>query len=186
MAGLMDPTAGAAPEPMAAPDEEQPLVDGQVAATPEEDAANAEFIAQVQMVIYDKSFFPTVLDRLDDENPKEALANTAAMIVRRVYDSAKEAGKDYPGDIVMNPATEIYEDLADVASKFGYIDFEADPDAFEGGYFLLLDTIRVIAQEAGLLDQDEVNADFERMIAETEGGGAPGPAAAAPAPGGMV
>jgi len=135
-------------------------------ATPEEEALNEEFITQAQLVIYDSKFFPKILDLLDDPKAKEAIAKTAAMVVKRVYDTGKSAGREFSGDVILNAAKEIYEDLADTASQFRYIDFTADPDAFEGGYYLMMDNLRVMAQEAGDLDMDAVQADFAAMNAQ--------------------
>lgn len=180
-----DPAAMEAGMAPATPEDEGQDPDA-LQATPEEEAANEEFVARALLVIYDKGYFPKLLDMLDDGQPKEAIAQAAASIVKRVYDAATGSGDEVSGDVVLNAAKEIYEELADTASKFGMIDFDADPDAFEGGYYLMMDQLRLMAQESGELDMESVNADFAEMSAQDRaagGEGMPLPGQGTPRPG---
>ena len=161
-AAMPPPASDAMPgEQSAVPDQEQ---DGDIA-SPEEQKLYDQFVAQAFKMIYSKDKgFDTIVKALAGGNdPKAGLANVTAMIVSRVYQSAKGNGVNMPADVVWAAGKEIFEDLANISAKAGIKDFSKDEDAFEGAYFLAADKTRMALQQAGAIDKGAAAADMQKL-----------------------
>lgn len=140
-------------------------------ATPEEQAVYDRFVARGYQLIYDKAMFPKVLELLQGGgDPVEGLARATAMIVSRVAEAAKQADARLSGDVLLHAGTEIFEDLATLATDEGIHDFVGDADALEGAYFRALDIFRGMLQASGGIDQAAAKADFDRLVEMDKGG----------------
>lgn len=155
------PPAGPTPDQMQPPQGE---LNEMQAASPEEQEMFEHFVAKAWDVVYDKTMFAKVLKMLEGGgDPVEGLAQTAVQIIHRVSGAAEKAGQKLPGDVMINAATEVFEDLANLSTKAKIHDFENDPDGLEGAYFRALDTYRVLLQSGKKLDKEAAIADMEKL-----------------------
>ena len=168
-------------------DDELPSAEGesQPNVTPEEQGAYDRFVDNGLSLIYDKKSFPMILRGLaGTKDPVDSLANTAAMVVMRLNDSARKAGTKIDDAILLHGTAELVEDLAGTAEKAKIHTFTQDE--LNAANTRTLDMLRQMMSRTGALDQNAMMADFKAMAqAEQQGGGAaPGgqPAPAAPAP----
>lgn len=173
MAGLMNrgpTTAGnmpmrsealAAGAPTAGPGEGTPGDESNV--SPEEQAQYDDFVDKGLQLIYDDKAMPQVLQILrGDGDPKEGLANAAVMIVMRLEDSARQAGKQLSQDVIYHGGVEILEDLANLSKESGIHSF-TDQDR-EGALYQALDIYRSMRQQQGTLHQEEIEQDFAEIL----------------------
>lgn len=142
-----------------------------VQASPEEQAQLEHFVAKAYELTYDDAMLPKVLDMLGGEgDPMEGLARASALVITRVMGAAEQAGEKLSGDVLLHAGAEVFEDLANLATKAGIHDFENDPDALEGAFFRTLDTLRGMLQESGKIDQAAAAKDMEALAAADQDG----------------
>jgi hypothetical protein len=152
-----------APPAEGAPDEEASNV------TPEEQAAYDRFVDNCYSLIYDKKTIGNVLKSLDaTDDPKMNLANTTVMIVKRVADSARQAGQQVSVDVLMHGGAEVLEDLADLAAKMGLHSYT--PDEIEGAVYIAADLYRGMAEADGTLDIEGSKRDMAMAIQADQAG----------------
>lgn len=163
-AGVGPAPVDPAMDPNAAPAEEG---EG-MAASPEEQEMYDGLVARAMMLIHDektRTVRKSVLQMLEEGEPKQALGETAATIFNRVLQAADDAGMQVPGDIMEAAAAEVFEQLAELATKAGIYDFTADDEAFNGAFYIAADTLRTMMQSDGTLDQEAAAGEFEEIVA---------------------
>lgn len=140
-------------------------------ASPEEQALYEKFVSKAFMLVYDKKFFPTVLDLLQGEgDPIEGLALASSKVIARVMKAAQQGNEKLPGDVLFHAAKEVFEDLAELSRRAGIKDFSADPDALEGAYFRALDHLRIILEGTGDINREAAQADLAMLQQMDEAG----------------
>lgn len=169
MAGdAMGPGAPASPmedAPTAGPGagEEQPNV------SPEEQKEYEQFIDNALSLVYDDKVLPTVLQRLSGGgDPIEGLAAATVLIVDRLEDSAKKAGRQISPDVLMHGGKEILEDLANLAEQAKIHTFT--PEEAEGAYYRALDLYRAMKSQSGELDTEGLKQDFSQIVQADQSG----------------
>lgn len=159
-----DAMAGGAPREAPGGDQPQPNV------TPEEQAQYERFVNNGLTLIYDDKTLPKVIEMLrGDGDPKEGLANAAAMVVMRLEDSAGDQGQPIPDDIVYHGGIEILSDLANLANEAGIHEFT--DDEIEGATYRALDIYREARQAEGQLPGDDIQQDFQQIMQADQHGG---------------
>lgn len=133
-------------------------------ASPEEQKQYDAIVGSAFNMVYDKKMLPKITQILEGGgDPKAGLARAASLVMIKVLKSAKEAGKEFSGEVLFSAGTEIFEDLAELSKEAGIHDFTQDRDELEGAYFLAQDQLRMDMQEAGLLNTEAAKADFARL-----------------------
>ncbi|MCV0395489.1 MAG: hypothetical protein K5872_22335 [Rhizobiaceae bacterium] len=161
--------ASTPPQPASQAQTEQPSFGEPQQASPEEQKAYDTFVGQALNLIYDKRTLPQLLAMMK-EDPIEGLASATAAVVSRIGMAGEEAGEQFSSEVVLHAATEIFEDLANLATEAGIKDFAADPDAMEGAYFRALDEFRVQLQEAGRIDPEKAKQEMASIQEADERG----------------
>lgn len=157
MAGLMSKRKGT-------------TVEGEVEASPEEQAQYEQFVTNGMNMMYDQQGLPTILQSLSGAgSPVEGLANTLAMMVMRLEDSAADAGQEISGDAMYAGVTEqilpLLVELADAGGVHEYKEEEVDAALFQA-----LDIYRSTRQQAGQLDEEALQGDMAMLMqAEQDG-----------------
>lgn len=148
--------------PAGAPMPQAPDLGGMENASPEEQDSYDRFVARSLEFIYDQKTLEKVVGMLSGggDDPVSALAVTAAMIVARVEDAAEAAGQKVSGDVLIHAGKEVFEDLAELATRARIHDFGADQDGFEAAWYRALDEYRVMRQSQGKLDQGVFQQDL--------------------------
>lgn len=148
------PAAGGSMQPLAAGGEEEGNV------TPEEQAQYDTFVTNGMQLIYNEKSMPQVLQSIaGDGDPVEGLANTVATVVMRLEDSAADKGQEISGDVKMHGATELLEQMAELAGEAGIHDYSEEE--MEGALFRALDIYR--EARADRLPVDELKEDFAML-----------------------
>lgn len=144
---------------------------GEEQATPEEQAQYDQIVGNAMNITYDKAMLPRVIQMLEGEgDPIEGLAQTAAVIISRVMQSAQQAGVELDGIVAFHAGTEILEDLAELSKEAEVHDFSQNPDDLETAYFRTLDNVRVMMQESGQIKQQDAQADMQKLQAMDQSG----------------
>jgi hypothetical protein len=174
---MQAPMEGAGQMPAGTPPAQpagQPMATGEMQqASPEEQQAYEQFVGNGMKLMYAPSSFPRIVEMLqpdEGQDPKEALAIAAATVVSRVIQSAEQAGKPISGDVMLHGGTELFEELADLATKVGAHDFANDPDAMEGALFIAMDQLRTMMQSSGQLDGQSAQEEFGKLQQMSESG----------------
>jgi type III secretion system FlhB-like substrate exporter len=136
--------------------------------SPEEQAQYTQFVENAMAMMYDDKMMPTLIQQLKTgDKPAEALGNAVATIVMRLEDSAKDKGIDLSGDVMFHGATEILEQLVELAEAAGV---EVSEEDMESALYIGLDTYRSTRQQQGRLPTDEISQDMQELLqAEQEG-----------------
>lgn len=175
MAGLLSkgntPEPGAAMQPgaMGKPSADQMLVGGEGAGegesnvSPEEQAQYDQFVKNGMELIYDEKTMPQLMQSLEGAGtPTEGLANALVTVVMRLEDSAKQQGQEISGEVIMHAATELMEQLVELAEAAGVHEFT--PEDIESSYLLAIDTYRTARQGKGDLPVDDLKQDMDMMM----------------------
>lgn len=158
------PVADDASAPAVAQEPQRTLTADAQEASPEEQELYDRFVSKAFLLVYDKAFFPKVVDMLAGEgDPIEGLARVTATVVVRVMKAAKEAGQELGGDVLFHAAKEIFEDLAELSRRAGIKDYSQDPDSLEGAYFRALDAFRMMLEGDGGIDRESAQADLAML-----------------------
>jgi hypothetical protein len=151
----------------ATPDDE--AAEGEPNVSPEEQKQYDQFVNNAYSLIYSSDnggkaiVRPQILNSLKGNgDPKEGLATTVALVVKRTADSARESGMDISGDVMLHGGQEILEDLADLQREAGIADLSAEE--IEGAMYRALDLYRETAQADGSLDTAALAQDFKQMV----------------------
>lgn len=125
---------------------------------PEEQAQYDEFVDKALRVIYDPKSFPAVLQGLQGAgDPVAGLANTAALAIMRVEDSAKREGVEVSPDVLFHAGLEIMGDLAETAGKAAIHEFS--DEEIEQATYKALDLYRQSRPRS--IDQEAARAEFD-------------------------
>ena len=181
MPGLM--TAGPQPAPQPGPQSAPPpgpagsAPDDEQASnvTPEEQALYEGLVARGIVLLYDsktKRIRTGILEMLkaDPEDPAGCLGEAAGTIMSRVEEAAADGGVPADRDMLMQAGAEIFEQVAEAATAEGVHDFEQDDAAFNKGWLLAVDATRRNAEEAGRLDPEQEQMDFDELAAADKEG----------------
>lgn len=167
----MEQLAGGLMAPRGQPSGQGEAVSVMQAASPEEQAEYDQFVGNGMKLIYSESTFPKILESLTSgDDAKHSLAQTAAMIVVRTVQSAMQAGRKLSGDVILHGGTELFEEVADVATKAGVHDFAKDRNALEGAMFQAMDMARQNLQGMGAMDPEAVRQDVDQLENMNESG----------------
>ncbi len=156
----------------AAPVDAGPGMDGAAGkpASPEEQAMYDKLVANAFNVIYDQKTLPIILRALQQDDPIQALAQPAVVVISRVLTSADQNKTKFSGNVILHAAKEIVEDLAELSREAGIHDYTNDMDALEGAFFRVMDEIRVMAQHNGSLSPEAAQQDLQRLQEMDESG----------------
>ncbi len=169
--GLLTQQSGAAPPPgpaTGAPSpgataEEQPNV------SPEEQEQYNQFVNNAFSAIYDDKALPQILESLKgDGDPVEGLANTAAMTVARVKDSARNAGQKVSPDVAFHAGSDILTDLAELSEKAGIHSFS--DEEIDKARLRALDIFREMRGRDGGPAKEALARDFNEIVALDKAG----------------
>lgn len=150
--------ASDAPMPeKAGQDEEQANV------SPEEQAQYDRFVNNAYSMIYDDKAMPQIVKRMGSgEDPVEALASTAAMVVTALEDNAKAKGVEISPDVLLHGGMEILGDLADLSKEAGGHEYsEAE---IEGATYRAMDIYRESRASQGGLHDDAIQQEFAQIL----------------------
>lgn len=177
------PAQGAPAEAPVEGEEETPMPEGEdaapedgVPATPEEQQAYEQFVANAMNLIYseknDYAMMKKIVERLrlgvDNEktkDPIEALASVASNVFMRVVDSATKKGVQINPDVMMQAGFDIVSDLADLSKRTKVYTYSTEE--VEGAYYQAADMVRAQMQQAGMLDAEK-SADELEMLRQAE------------------
>lgn len=167
MVGIQDavaPQMAAAPEVMP-----ETIPDGGEMASPEEQELYNHFVAKSQMLIYsDKVTDDFLAEMAQAKDPIVTLGNFAGLIAFRVVSSAKEAGSELQGEIVLSGGAEIVEALTELAEEAKAATL--DESQMEGALFAAVDKYRELLGSVGGVDQAEAASDMQ-LFSEAERSG---------------
>lgn len=170
MAGLIQAAQTApeaAPEAMAPTGQSQGGL-AQEQASPEEQALYEEAVTRAYDLILEgdgenSKVRPAILDALDDDDPKEALAQVAASIVARVLQAAQDAGKEITDDVKEEVGSDVFSTLAEISTNAGNADFTGDDDLFSGAWLLAVDNLRQMEIASGTTTQEGAQGRLREM-----------------------
>jgi len=141
-----------------------PQTDDQPNVTPEEQSQYEQFVDRGYQAIYSPKSMPGVLQRLkgpEGSDPVDNLANTAAMVVLSLEDSARKAGVAIDEAVLLHGGTELLEDLGGLAGEAGIHDYSEQD--LEAAMYRGLDTYREMRQAQGGIDQQRYAAEFQQL-----------------------
>lgn len=159
--GLIPPGAEEQPVPGDPPmqGDDSPEGDGNV--MPEEQEAYAAFMVNVANVLFDEKSLNGIVERLSSGEPVPAVAQTAAMVVMRVEDSAEESTQtQVDPDILLNAGKETVEILAEMSEKAGIHSFTEEE--LEAAYLAAVDQYRQTREKQGKIQPSQ----FQQEMAE--------------------
>lgn len=150
-------------------DQQQQGMEEETNVSPEEQAQYDEWVTNGMKLIYNENTMDQVLQTIEsDGDPVEGLGNAVAMVTMRLEDSAEKSGREISGDIKLNAATELLEQMADLTNEAGIHDFSEEE--LEAALYRGLDTYREVRQEQGRLPKEELTEDFAELVeADREG-----------------
>lgn len=165
---MMQPTQ----QPMEGQEEEAPNV------TPEEqEAYNTVVEAALSMIYVDDGSFDQILQKIQGEAEGDGLAygigHTAAMILRSIQGSAKQAGREVPEDVLLPAGQEIVSELVSVCIKAGLAKQEDEENLIAEAVMNGVQEFGKAALQAGEISpeqQAEAKSEFEALK-----GGQPAP-----------
>lgn len=171
MPGLMPQTTGPAQAEMMPTQGADQVTMGEPGGnvSPEEQRQYDQFVGNALTMISSEKTRSGILKSLEgDGNPKEGLATTAALIVKRVSDSAKETGQEISGDVMLHGGVEVVEALAETQAAAGIADLPEEE--IEGAMFRAADLYRGMAAADGSLNQEAAQQDIQMLKAAQEQG----------------
>lgn len=141
-------------------------------ATPDEQAAYDAVVANgTHMVYANEKVFQKVLKLLEGNgDPVAGLAKSAASLIMRVQGSLQQAGKSVPIGVLFHAGTELFGELANLATKAGIHDFRSDPDAVEAAYYAALDDVRQMMVKAGMISPEAAKAEWAALQQKDQSG----------------
>lgn len=169
-AGGMPQGNPGAPAPGGGPMAGQPDPGGESEnVSPEEQAEYNEFVSNGMELIYDEQAMPQILQNIEgDGNPIEGLANSLVMIVMRLDESAQEGGKEISGDVKFHGATELMEQMVELAEQAGIHEYSEED--MESSLLLAMDLYRDMSRERGTLPVEELSEDMNEIVQADEQG----------------
>lgn len=139
-------------------------IEGVQEASPEEQALYDRFVTRAMQLVTDDRMASKVIEMLKaPEDPREGLAQTAASIVFRVVQMAKEKGQDVPPDVLMHAGKEVFENIADFATALKIHDFNQDKEALDGAFYRAMDHFRILMTKNGYASKDQAMAGLKAL-----------------------
>lgn len=162
MAGLMTATSAQAAQPPPQRGLMPPPGEAQANVSPEEQKLYEMTVRNALTLVYDEKAMPSILQSLQGGgNPVAGLADTAAMVMARVEESAAEAGQQLSGDILLHAGTEVLEDLANLAREAGVYEFSEEDT--ESALYQAMDRYRQMKADKGELDGGVFQQDMAQL-----------------------
>ena len=162
-----------------APNQQQPEDQTPAAnqASPEEQAQYDQYVGRAMQLIYDKKFFPHLVDMLHGgaekgqqaandngmSGPQAGLAHAAVIVLQRVGSAAKEAGQTISPDVVLHGGAEVFSQLAEISDRAGISNYGEDRDALEGAFFAAIDLYLKQAAQSGEVDQQAAQQQLQQL-----------------------
>jgi len=167
--GLGMPLAPAQPTAPQAMPTEQEMTAGTVEASPEEQEMYDTFVSMALLALYDDKMMPKTVAHLKKQQDKAAaVGEIAAGIFQRVYASAREAGTEVPGDVLINALSEIVEGAVELSDAKAGTDLqEAD---IEDALYKALDIVRKAMDQSGAYTDDMKGADAMELQSMSQSG----------------
>jgi len=170
LSGLQGAQAGPQTAPGALLSDSPPPPEGPATASPEEQALYETFVGNAAKVLFNKKALAKTVDALKTEDPMEGVARVTAMVVVRVAQEAARQGKPLPMDVLMHGAQEIFGEVVSLAEEAGVHEFSKDPDMVQGAMVRAFDEMRTGLSDAGLIDQQQMQADLQELQAADQSG----------------
>lgn len=101
-------------------------------------------------------------------DPVEGAAETTVSIAMRILMEAESEGRPLPFAVVFEAVSEVFEHIVDTSEAAGLHDF-SDED-MTAGFLRATDELRIAMSEAGLLDQDQVQGEFDDLVSAEQAG----------------
>jgi hypothetical protein len=169
MAGLLNKQQDAGTMTQGAPMEGQGDAGEESNVSPEEQQAYDAFIDNGAELIYRKEAMPQLVESLRGaDNPIEGLANTLAMVVMRLEDSAEKAGQEMSGDVMLHAGSELLQMLAEMSEAANIHTFSEEDQ--EAALYQALDIYRSTRQEEGRLPVEELQNDMQMLMQAEQSG----------------
>lgn len=149
--------------------QQEPSQEQQPNVTKEEQQAYNQFVANGMMLIYDEKSMPATLQMIQgDGNPIEGLGNALANVVMRIEDSAKDKGVEMDPDVMYHGASELLEQMVELAEQSGVAEFSEEQ--MESAFYYALDRYRTTRQQAGELHEEALQDDLADVLEAEEKG----------------
>ncbi len=127
------------------------------------------FVTNGMRILDDQKALPKLLESIaGDGNPVEGLANSLAMLVMRLEDSAAQGGQKISGDVMLHGGTELLEQMVELAEEAGVHEFEEKE--IESALYLAMDLYRTTRQQQGALPEDQLAADTQELTRADQAG----------------
>lgn len=131
--------------------------------SPEEQQQYNEYVENGMNMMYDEKIMPQLMETVTGSgNPIEGLANAIMAIVTRLDDSAEKKGVTIPGDVKLHGATEIMEQMVELAETAGV--HEYTEEEMESAYYRAIDLYRESRQEQGKLPVEDLKQDMGELV----------------------
>lgn len=128
--------------------------------SPEEQQEYELFVDNAIKLMSEPRVAGALRQNLQAEDPVDGLASAAVMVVKRLKDSAKKAGREVNPDVLMHGGAEILEILASTAAKAGIHDFSEEET--ENALYRAMDLYRETSKDE--IDQEAHKQDFGQLI----------------------
>ncbi|MBF0175698.1 MAG: hypothetical protein HQL63_02440 [Magnetococcales bacterium] len=138
-------------------------VDGDHHATPseEEQALYDKFVFNAIKILSHMQVTATLMSRMQDENPIQALAESTYMVAERILADANMRGLPIPGEIAMQGCLEILSELASLAAQVGVVKLTTQQQ--EMAFYKTLEIAGTHMARQGKFKPEQVQADYSRL-----------------------
>ncbi len=137
--------------------------------SPEEQELYNRVVAMAILAIYDKKMMPKTIKMIEEaDDPVDAVAEVVSQIGMRVYSKAKKSGLDIPGDIMLNAAEEIVEEVINLAEAAGVIEFT--PQQAEAAFYAAADKFGQTGRKMGVYSEEQAQTDMAELDRMTDAG----------------
>lgn len=166
MAGFneaLPPEGGQAPTaPPPAQGMGQAVQDDRKPASPEMQRQYNQFVAMGMLMLYDEKFMKTA-EKIFQKgvNITESMARIASGIAMQIVSAAKNKGQEIPPEILLNGGWELMNEVRSFANMV--TEQEVSDDDMETAFYLAADMLRAAMQGAGMVDQEVMKGEFERI-----------------------
>ena len=145
--------------------------EGDIEATPEEQADYDLVVARAYKFIYGEGKDQTLKTLSSGENPADGIGRATAMILRAIKVSADQSGKKIEGDILFHAAAELAEDLSEfgkTAKVFEFRDEDEDVQQTQESLFYAMKYYGEEAMANGEIDQEEAQRAVQQGIQQEQ------------------
>lgn len=143
------------------------------AASPEEQAAYDAIVSYgLRLISNPKADVQMVEQIRSAANPAEGMGFVSGLAFRRALTEARKQGGVIPEEAVLPAATEIYENVVDMAQTAG-VKEASDQQTIDNGYFHALDQARLTLEEMGMITPEKAAEELAELKALQANGGLP-------------